>query len=135
MVSILQASPATDGIKNVNGGKGSDGGALAEEADMEAANRKFNEELSGLTEWNADGVVLDLGRPSAPLRAAGVEDKPMKLYGNKVVKKMKKHGFGKEALRDLLRAVADSIAVFDNYGREGNKSILTELRTEQGIFS
>ena len=58
----------------------------------------------------------------------------MKLYGNKVMKKMRKHGFALEELRDLPRAVADPIAVFNNYGEDGNRSILTELRTQQGNF-
>ena len=47
---------------------------------------------------------------------------------------MKKHGFSLAELEGLPRAVADPIAVFDNIGREGNRSILTELRTEQGNF-
>lgn len=58
----------------------------------------------------------------------------MKLYGNKVIRKMKKHGFSLEELRDLPRAVADPVAVFNNYQREGNRSILTELKTQQGNF-
>ena len=35
-------------------------------------------------------------------------------------------------MRDLPRAVANPIAVFNNYGQEGNRAILTELHTEQG---
>ena len=62
----------------------------------------------------------------------GVENKPMKLYGNKVIKKMKKHGFTLDELRDLPVAVANPIAVFNNYGKDGNRSILTELKTAQG---
>ncbi len=98
------------------------------------ANRRFNEQLARLTEENADRITLWLGRPSAVLRAAGVEDKPMKLYGSKVMKKMRKHGFTLNELKDLPRAVADPIAVFDNYGKDGNRAILTELKTKQGNF-
>lgn len=105
-----------------------------EEYTPEETNQRFNEGLDGLTETNADKVELSLGRPSSLLIAAGVEDKPMKLYGNKVIKKMKKHGFKLEELKDLPRAVANPIAVFKNYGKEGNRSILTELKTEQGNF-
>ena len=32
----------------------------------------------------------------------------------------------------MPRAVADPIAVFDNYGKEGNRSVLTELKTQHG---
>ena len=97
-------------------------------------NDAFNEALGKLTEENADGVTLMLGRPSEVLRAAGVEDKPMKLYGNKVIKKMKKHGFPLAELKNLPEAVANPIAVFDNYQKEGNRSILTELKTSNGNF-
>lgn len=97
-------------------------------------NDAFNEALGKLTEENADGVTLMLGRPSEVLRAAGVEDKPMKLYGNKVIKKMKKHGFALAELKNLPEAVANPIAVFDNYQKEGNRSILTELKTSNGNF-
>lgn len=102
--------------------------------DIADVNERFNEQLDSLTEENADSVTLSLGRPSAILRAAGVEDKPMKLYGNKVMKKMRKHGFKLDELRNLPEAVANPIAVFKNYGKEGNRSILTELRTDQGNF-
>ena len=101
---------------------------------LNVVNERFNEELSNLTEDNADKVALWLGKPSKVLLAAGVEDKPMKLYGNKVIRKMKKHGFSLEELRNLPRAVADPIAVFDNIGRKGNRSVLTELHTENGNF-
>lgn len=102
--------------------------------DIESVNRRFNEELEGLTEENKDRVTLTLGRPSPILRAAGVEDRPMKLYGNKVIRKMKKHGFKLDELKDLPEAVANPIAVFKNYGKDGNRSVLTELKTEQGNF-
>lgn len=95
---------------------------------IEDVNKQFNQQLEGLTEENADKVMLSLGRPSAVLRAAGVEDKPMKLYGNKVIKKMRKHGFTLAEIKDLPRAVADPIAVFNNYQKNGNRSILTELQ-------
>ena len=107
---------------------------MAEQERTEKANGQFNEELARLTEANADKVVLSLGEPSAVLVAAGVEDKPMKLYGSKVIKKMKKHGFTLDQLRDLPRAVADPIAVFNNYQKDGNRAILTELKTKNGNF-
>ena len=102
----------------------------ASETDLEDVNRRFNDELGRLTEENKDKVVLSLGRPSAVLLSAGVEDKPMKLYGNKVMKKMKKHGFSLDELKNLPRAVADPIAVFDNYQLDGNRTVLTELQSK-----
>ncbi len=99
---------------------------------IKEVNDKFNSELESLNEENADKVVLNVGNPSPVLLSAGVEDRPMKLYGNKIIKKAKKHGFKIQDLKNLPSAVADPIAVFDNYQQEGNRSILTELRTADG---
>lgn len=116
------------------GSRVAENGELSEKKALDKVNGRFNEQLERLTEKNADSIVFSLGRPSAVLQSAGVKDKPMKLYGNKVMKKMRKHGFALEELRDLPKAVAAPIAVFDNYGEDGNRSILTELRTQQGNF-
>ena len=97
---------------------------------LNTVNEQFNRELAELTEENVDTKIFNLGSPSSILLSAGVEDKPMKLYGNKIIKKMKKHGFALEELQDLPRAVANPIAVFNNYQREGNRTILTELRSQ-----
>ncbi len=97
-------------------------------------NNQFNEQLAELTEDNADTKIFSLGSPSLILRSAGVVDMPMKLYGNKIVKKAKKHGFDIANLRDLPKAVADPIAVFNNYQTDTNRSILTELKTKKGNF-
>ena len=114
-----------------------DRGAMEEDVEYgkrnldEEVNEQFNRDLAGLTEENADTKIFNLGSPSSILLSAGVEDKPMKLYGNKVIKKMKKHGFALEELQDLPKAVANPIAVFNNYQREGNRTILTELRSQE----
>ena len=106
--------------------------AVREAREIERVNAVFNDELDAFSEDNANRIIFSLGRPSEVLRAAGVSDMPMKLYGNKLLKKIKKHGFDKVALRDLPRHVANPIAVFNNYKQEGNRAILTELHTEQG---
>ncbi len=98
--------------------------------ELAEVNERFNRELAELTEENADTKIFNLGSPSSILLSAGVEDKPMKLYGNKIIKKMKKHSFALEELQDLPKAVANPIAVFDNYQQEGNRTILTELRSQ-----
>ena len=108
------------------------GRPVEQSEDIEKVNAKFNEQLGTLTEKNADRISLSLGSPSDLLLSAGVKDKPMKLYGNKVMQKMRKHGFALEELRNLPEAVSNPIAVFNNYGKDGNHSILTELRTRQG---
>jgi len=100
--------------------------------DLEDVNARFNEQLANFTLASSDDYVFDLGSPSLPLLAAGVEDKPIRLYGSKVAAKMRKHGFNASELRDLPYAVAHPIAVFDNLGRIGNRSVLTELQKERG---
>lgn len=100
----------------------------------EEVNEQFNRELAGLTEENADTKIFNLGSPSSILLSAGVGDKSMKLYGSKLMKKAKLHGFAPKELENLPAAVADPIAVFDNYKKTDNRSILTELKTKDGNF-
>lgn len=107
---------------------------LQEGSGLAGVNARFNEELDRFTIETADNFNFNLGRPSEELRAAGVPDRPIRLHGSKVAKKMKKHGFKSYELKDLPNAVAHPIAVFDNLGREGNRSILTELKTDNGNF-
>lgn len=101
---------------------------------LEEVNDRFNEQLVDFTAETADKTNFNLGYPSEELLLAGVADRPIRLHGSKVMKKMKKHGFSIEELRGLPKAVAHPIAVFDNLHREGNRSILTELRTANGNF-
>lgn len=103
-----------------------------EESELKRTNDKFNEQLETFTIETADRYNFNLGRPSSVLLSAGIENKPIRLHGSKVAKKIKKHGFQAIELRDLPKAIAHPIAVFDNLGREGNRSILTELKTDNG---
>lgn len=103
-----------------------------EESELKKTNDKFNEQLETFTIETADRYNFNLGRPSSVLLSAGIENKPIRLHGSKVAKKIRKHGFQVTALRDLPKAIAHPIAVFDNLGREGNRSILTELKTDNG---
>lgn len=103
-----------------------------EESELKKTNDKFNEQLETFTIETADRYNFNLGRPSSVLLSAGIENKPIRLHGSKVAKKIRKHGFQATVLRDLPKAIAHPIAVFDNLGREGNRSILTELKTDNG---
>lgn len=103
-----------------------------EESELKKTNDKFNEQLETFTIETADRYYFNLGRPSSVLLSAGIENKPIRLHGSKVAKKVRKHGFQATELRDLPKAIAHPIAVFDNLGREGNRSILTELKTDNG---
>ena len=99
--------------------------------ELDEVSNRFNAELAQLTEENSDSTIFSLGMPSSELIAGGVAPKLMRLYGNKVIKKMKKHGFALSDLMDLPKAVAQPIAVFSTH-RDGSHAILTELKTDEG---
>ena len=99
--------------------------------ELDKVSNRFNAELTQLTEENSDSTIFSLGMPSSELIAGGVAPKLMRLYGNKVIKKMKKHGFALSDLLDLPKAVAHPIAVFSTHS-DGSHAILTELKTEGG---
>ena len=69
---------------------------------LDRVNERFNEELTALTEENASSTRLQLGRPSSIQLSAGIPDKPLILYGNKLMKKAKKHGFSLRILKIFL---------------------------------
>ncbi|WP_320973830.1 JAB domain-containing protein, partial [Dysgonomonas capnocytophagoides] len=96
------------------------------EESIEEVNQQFNKELDDLTEENADEIVFNLGRPSSLLLASGITDRPIKLYGNKVVKKIKKHGYFVSDLKNLPLAIQNPLTVFKG-NNPGGYSILTEM--------
>lgn len=103
-------------------GKAAENGVV----NIEDVNRRFNEELGRLTEENAQSVILNLGRPGNFLLASGLSDRPIKLYGNKLLKKMRKHGFTTSDVKNLPKEINNPIAVFKG-SVENSFAILTEL--------
>ena len=98
---------------------------------LEQINNKFNSELETLTSENADKKIFNLGNPSEILLFAGIADKPIKLYGNKIIKKSGKHDYVPYALKDLPKAIADPIAIFDDKAHNGY-TMLTEISMKKG---
>jgi hypothetical protein len=92
-----------------------------------SVNALFNEELGRLTSENADSKIFNLGSPSNILLSAGIENKPLRLYGSKLKSKAEKHGFKYIDLKDLPIAIANPIAVFSG-SVENSHAILTELK-------
>ena len=96
-----------------------DRGAMEEDVEYgkrnldEEVNEQFNRDLAELTEENAQSKRLKLGQPSPMLSVAGVPDKPIILYGNKLLKKAKLHNFDVKELRNLPLAMQNPIAVFE----------------------
>lgn len=89
-------------------------------------NEQFNEGLKTLTEDNARSRIFDLGTPSPILLASGIEDKPIRLYGAKLLSKSKKHNYELSDLKDFPKYVASPIAVFKG-AYDGAFAVLTEL--------
>ena len=98
---------------------------------VERDNARFNEEVERLTEKNADATILQLGMPSGILKSVGIADKPMRLYGNKLMSKARKHGFSLSEIKNLPIAISDPIMIFEGSDK-GSHSILTELKTASG---
>lgn len=94
---------------------------------LERTNEQFNSKLSALTEENSRSIVLNLGMPSAILISCGVDNKPIRLYGAKLLAKAKKHNYDVNDLRDLPLYIAAPIAVFKGV-YEGSFAILTEVK-------
>ena len=94
---------------------------------LQETNDRFNAELTTLTDENARERILNLGRPSSILLSTGIEDKPIRLYGAKLLSKLRKHGYDISALKNLPLAINLPIAVFEG-SHEGSFAILTELK-------
>jgi hypothetical protein len=94
---------------------------------LQETNDRFNAELATLTEENAREKILNVGTPSSILLACGIENKPIRLYGAKLLSKVRKHGYGLDDLKNLPLAMSEPIAVF-NGSKPNSFAILTELR-------
>ncbi len=94
--------------------------------------RRYEAQLDGFNEITADRTIFDLGSPSSKLRQAGISDKPIRLYGSKLLKKMRLHGFGKKEVRGLSKSLRNPIAVFNTHGKADSFAVLTELKTKDG---
>jgi len=86
----------------------------------------FNTKLQRFVPETADHFIFILGKPSDLLLDVGIVNKPLKLFGNKLLKKMKKHEFKATDLMDLPMAIANPIAIFKG-NRTDSFSILTEV--------
>ena len=94
---------------------------------LQETNGRFNAELATLTEENAREKILNVGTPSSILLACGIENKPIRLYGAKLLSKVRKHGYDLDDLKNLPLAISEPIAVF-NGSKPNSFAILTELR-------
>ena len=94
--------------------------------ELDAVNRRFNEQLETLTEKNADNIILNIGTPSSILLACGIPERRIALYGNKLIKKAKHHGYQISDVKDLPEYINSPIAIFQG-SYENGFAILTEM--------
>lgn len=119
-------------LGRVNLPYGKDKVAEFESLELEKVNQTFNDLLSKFNEETADSIIFSLGMPSSILRAAGIENKSIRLRGDKLLKKIKKHHYSVEDIKNLPREIADPIAVFNNRtDRSNNRSVLVDLKINQ----
>ena len=96
------------------------------EDSIEEINELFNRELDDLTEENADRIILSCGQPGVALLSAGLPDRRIALYGNKLLKKAKSHNYSVSDVKDLPKYIQNPIAVFKG-SYDGGFAVLTEM--------
>lgn len=112
--------------------------AVREERVLQQVNAQFNAELQSQKEGRLrKGHVYNLGMPSAFLRSAGVADLPMQLTAQRLATKADKdykndHPFDLTDVKNLPKALAAPIAVFNSGTVGGTKVVLTELEDRKG---
>lgn len=112
--------------------------AVREERVLQQVNAQFNAELQSQKEGRLrKGHVYNLGMPSAFLRSAGVADLPMQLTAQRLATKADKdykndHPFDLTDVKNLPKALAAPIAVFNSGTVGGTKVVLTELEDWKG---
>ena len=114
---------------------------LLEDEELSRVNDDFNKRLSELVENpNQKDKLLRLGRASQFLKDGGMADAEIVLEFDKLARKSKEgykheHPFDMTDIKDLPKAIASPIVVFDNTnGRNDGKVILTELEKEGRNF-
>uniref|UniRef100_UPI0040571F8D ADP-ribosyltransferase-containing protein n=1 Tax=Alistipes sp. TaxID=1872444 RepID=UPI0040571F8D len=93
---------------------------------VESTNERFNQLLEELSEENADRTIFDLGNPSPAMLSVGIPNRPLRLNGNKLIKKAKQHKFTPQAIANLPQVIETPIAIFKG-SYEGTYAILVEL--------
>lgn len=120
--------------------------AETEQAELEVANEKFNEELSDFKENKHKGL-LHLGKPMKILKVAGVNSTELTLSPKVLHQHLKKHNLSTDDLVDLSMAIQNPILVYkhgkthpnivivtDHYVKGGKLSIAVKLDSEGNVL-
>ena len=106
-----------------------------EHNELQSVNKAFNKALDELTTENAQQSRLELGNPSVELLSVGVPNKPIILYGNKLLKKSHLHGFALKALHDLPLAIQHPIAIFQGSHPDSFATLLSLQLNEHHVLA
>lgn len=112
-----------------------DDGTSAKE--MEAVNRKFNEELQQQIDGTLPkGHVYQLGKPGGILRSTGFPDLPIELSATRLAEKVaqRNHEFEVGDVKNLVNAINDPIAVFAYGDKSKAQNVIVEIEQDGKKF-
>lgn len=105
--------------------------------DVEAVNRRFNEELQQQMEGKLpDGHIYQIGKPGKILRAAGFPDLTIELSSKQLAKKaaQRNHEFSIGDVKDLPAAIQTPIAVFRYGDKTKSENVIVGLTRDGKQF-
>ena len=102
--------------------------------DVEAANKRFNEELDAFKNKTSKGL-LHLGTPSPILRSCGVAVKELTLSPSVLHQHLKKHGLTTDDLKNLVMGLRNPMLVYIHGLNVPNMVVVTSFDTPKGKLS
>ena len=101
---------------------------------VEAANKRFNEELDAFKNKTSKGL-LHLGTPSPILRSCGVAVKELTLSPSVLHQHLKKHGLTTDDLKNLVMGLRNPMLVYIHGLNVPNMVVVTSFDTPKGKLS
>ena len=102
--------------------------------DVEAANKRFNDELDAFKNKTSKGL-LHLGTPSPILRSCGVAVKELTLSPSVLHQHLKKHGLTTDDLKNLVMGLRNPMLVYIHGLNVPNMVVVTSFDTLKGKLS
>ncbi|MFA5228999.1 MAG: hypothetical protein WC446_04545 [Candidatus Paceibacterota bacterium] len=136
--SPTQIKSATDNVGTFDNENEDIRFRMSDEADNEAINKQFNNELQQQIEGKLPkGHIYKLGYPSEKHLASGIADFPMEMSANTLEIKSStdyksQHPFDLEDVKDLPFHIHNPITIFNSEEMNGRKVILTKLTDKKG---
>ncbi len=109
----------------------------AAENEVEAVNKRFNEELQEQIDGQQEpGHIYQLGRPSSVLLSTGIPDLPIQLSATRLKDKATSfgHDYALEDVKGLVNALQHPLAVFADGNKEKAQNVIVELEKDGKNF-